>query len=99
MIDPKEITINGKTYDIQDLLRRRERNRESINLRTGHRRTATPQARMKYALAERIWQAQSGYAAIMTRYNLTETQARGMHWQAKEILSKLDIDVSSKPPT
>jgi len=94
MLDPKEIVINGCVYNIRDLLQRREQNRENINLRTGVRRSTAVVSRLKYTVEDRAWQAGASLAAIQDRYNLTETQARGIQWQARTALAKLGIDTA-----
>ena len=91
-----KITIQGRTYDIRKLYAQAERDRQNINLRTRTVKTHPKGARPKYTLEDRCWQARSGHQAIMVRYGLTETQARGMHWQAREILSKLSIDLDTE---
>jgi len=92
----EEIVINGQTYNLRKLYAQSERAKQNINLRTGTIKKLPQRPRAKYSLEDRIWQAESGYQSIMTKYNLNETQARGIHWQAKEILSKLDIDYKNK---
>ena len=90
MQDAKTITIRGVTYDIQDLVSQRERNKENINLRTGHR-TSREFRKTKYSVDDRIWQAQATLSELQERYNLTEIQARAMSWQARSVLTRLNI--------
>jgi len=96
MNQAKEIRVNGKTYNIKELLRMREQNRANHNLRTGRTTSATAPARMKYALEERVWQAQNTWQTTAKRYGISEQQARARQWQAREILAKLGIDWTSE---
>jgi len=77
---------DGRTYQIQDLLRRVTRG-AVINLRTGRINRGGRPANLKYSLAEREWQAEATIAEIQQRYGLQETQARNIQWKARQILA------------
>jgi hypothetical protein len=83
------ITINGRTYDIQELLGQVTRSRVT-NLRTG-RINRGERRPTKYSIEERTWQAGATLAEIRSRYGITETQARGIQWKARQILTLLDV--------
>lgn len=91
-----KIIVNGQAYDIRKLYAQAERLKQNINLRTGTVKSNPTRPRVKYDLEERIWQARAGFKDIMARYNLTESQARGIQWQARNIMDRLGIDQEKK---
>lgn len=90
------ITVNGQSYDIRKLYARAEQAKQNINLRTGTVKALPTRPKVKYTLEDRVWQATHSFRDIMARYDITETQARGMQWQARNIMEKLDIDLDHK---
>lgn len=90
MQDPKNITINGHTYSVADLMRQVGR-RSVVNLRTGLVRRAGRPANLKYTLEDREWQAAATMQEIQQRYSVTASHARSMQWKARQILAQLGL--------
>jgi len=85
----KTIIINGRTYDIQELLGQVTKSTVR-NLRTGRINRGARQP-TKYSIEERAWQAGTTIAEIQQRYGLKEIQARSIQWKARQILTLLDV--------
>ena len=83
----------GEEYTVKELVNRTS-NLTTYNLRYGTIRTKS--AAVKYTLEERIWQAKATPELIAAKYSISIAKAKGIMYQARYALGKLDIDYKTK---